>query len=39
MDYIREQSGKHFDPTLVAVLEQELDKMLEIKAKWPEDDE
>lgn len=39
MDYIREQSGKHFDPTLVTILEQELDKMLEIKAKWPEDDE
>jgi putative two-component system response regulator len=34
MDYIRSQSGKHFDPELVIVIENELDKILHIKAKW-----
>ncbi|XPF95779.1 response regulator [Colwellia sp. RE-S-Sl-9] len=34
MDYIRNQSGKHFDPELVIVIENELDKILSIKEKW-----
>ena len=34
MDYIRSQSGKHFDPELVIVIENELDKILSIKEKW-----
>ncbi len=37
LGFIREQSGRHFDPHLVTLLEQELDKILEIKARWSED--
>ena len=34
MDFIRAQKGKHFDPHLVELLEQEMDKILEIKKRW-----
>jgi putative two-component system response regulator len=34
MEFIHSQSGKHFDPDIVAVLEAELDKILEIKQRW-----
>jgi len=36
MDYIREQSGRQFQPELVEMLEENLDKILEIKARWQE---
>lgn len=36
MAYIREQSGKHFDPRLVPLLEQEMDAILAIKERWAE---
>ncbi|MBN7818551.1 two-component system response regulator [Bowmanella yangjiangensis] len=32
--HIREQQGKHFDPALVPLLEQEIDSILEVKARW-----
>lgn len=32
--FIKSQAGKHFDPALIPLLEQELDKILEIKARW-----
>lgn len=32
--HIREQQGKHFDPSLVPLLEQEIDSILQIKARW-----
>ncbi|GHG68165.1 two-component system response regulator [Alishewanella longhuensis] len=34
LDFIKSQAGKHFDPDLVPLLEQELTKILEIKARW-----
>ncbi|GAA0368230.1 two-component system response regulator [Bowmanella denitrificans] len=34
LEYIREQQGKHFDPALVPLLEQELDEILQIKSRW-----
>lgn len=34
MDYIHEQSGVHFDPELVRLFTDNLDKVLEIKNKW-----
>lgn len=34
LDFIKSQAGKHFDPALVPLLEQKLDKILEIKARW-----
>src|SRR5690554_3916931 len=34
MDFISAQKGKHFDPHLVELLEQEMDKILEIKNRW-----
>ena len=34
MDYIKAQSGKHFDPSLVSLFEQNLDAMLAIKNRW-----
>ncbi|WP_416305442.1 response regulator [Neptunicella sp. SCSIO 80796] len=36
MQYIKQQKGRHFEPLLVDLLEQELDKILRIKANWPE---
>ncbi|MBR9884997.1 MAG: two-component system response regulator [Oceanospirillales bacterium] len=38
MGLIREQSGRHFDPALVTLLEQEMTAILEVKARWAEDD-
>lgn len=32
--FIKEQSGKHFDPALVPLLERELATILEIKMRW-----
>lgn len=32
--FIKSEAGKHFDPALIPLLEQELDKILEIKARW-----
>lgn len=34
MEYIKTQKNKHFDPTLVDLLESELDKILVIKDRW-----
>ncbi|CAM5205704.1 hypothetical protein ALON55S_04766 [Alishewanella longhuensis] len=34
LDFIKSQAGKHFDPALVPLLEQELPKILVIKARW-----
>ncbi|NVK23425.1 MAG: two-component system response regulator [Gammaproteobacteria bacterium] len=34
LEYMEQQSGKHFDPELIKVLRQELDKILEIKQRW-----
>lgn len=34
MAFIKSQAGKHFDPALIPLLEQELDNILEIKARW-----
>ncbi|GAA5139712.1 response regulator [Thalassotalea piscium] len=34
MGFIKEQSGQHFDPDLVVLFEQELDKILTIKDRW-----
>lgn len=36
MALIHDQSGKHFDPQLVQLLDQELDKILEVKDRWQE---
>ncbi len=38
LDLIRAQSGKHFDPALVAVFLDNLDAVFEIKDKHPEND-
>lgn len=37
MEYLQQQKGKHFDPQLVDLFQQNLDKMLEIKERWQED--
>lgn len=34
LDYIQQQSGKHFDPALVPLLLEQLPYILEIKARW-----
>ncbi|MES0327375.1 MAG: HD domain-containing phosphohydrolase [Gammaproteobacteria bacterium] len=36
MDFIRSESGKHFEPRLVELLEEMLPKILEIKVKYTE---
>jgi putative two-component system response regulator len=36
MAHLQAQKGRHFDPQLVDLLEQELPKILEIKARWAE---
>lgn len=36
LEHIRSQAGKHFDPALVVLLEQTLDSILEIKARFAE---
>lgn len=36
LSHIRSQKGLHFDPLLVDLLEQELPKILQIKARWAE---
>lgn len=38
MDFIKEQSGKHFQPELVDLMFENLDKILEIKNKWHDED-
>lgn len=38
LDLIRDQSGRHFDPVLVDLLERELDAILEVKERWAEED-
>ena len=38
MDYIRAQSGKHFDPRLVELFEQNIDAILVIRDKWKDED-
>jgi putative two-component system response regulator len=37
LDHIRQQSGKHFDPRVVELIQQELPKILEIKERWAEE--
>ncbi|CAN5571944.1 two-component system response regulator [soil metagenome] len=39
LEFIRSESGTHFDPALVDLLTQCLPQMLEIKARWAERDE
>lgn len=34
LDFFKEQSGKHFDPKLVEILEQKLPEILEVKAQY-----
>ena len=36
LDYIHDQSGQHFDPQIVQVLDKELDKVLAVKQQWAE---
>ena len=36
MTHLQAQKGRHFDPKLVDLLEQELPKILEIRARWAE---
>lgn len=36
MEYIKSQQGLHFDPMLVPLLEQQLEQLLVIKARWQE---
>jgi len=36
LNYIREQSGRHFDPALVDALNRSLARILEIKGRWSE---
>lgn len=36
LSHIRSQKGLHFDPVLVDLLEQQLPKILQIKARWAE---
>lgn len=36
LEHIRQQSGKHFDPQLVNLLQQQLPAILEIKERWAE---
>ncbi|WP_448548447.1 HD domain-containing phosphohydrolase [Thalassotalea fusca] len=38
MDFMRDQSGKHFDPKLVKLLEESLDEILTIKGRWLDDE-
>lgn len=37
VELIQNESGKHFDPELVSLFVQELDKMLEIKQRWKDE--
>jgi putative two-component system response regulator len=37
MDYIKAQSGKHFDPELVVLFEQNLDVILAVKNRWKDE--
>ncbi len=37
VEFIEEQSGVHFDPELVTLFKQELDKLLTIKQRWKDD--
>ncbi|EKU29738.1 HD domain-containing phosphohydrolase [Alcaligenes sp. RM2] len=37
ISYLREQSGQHFDPQLIALLDKCLPEMLHIKEKWADD--
>lgn len=37
MEFIKAQSGKHFDPKLVELFEQNLDAILSIKARWQDE--
>lgn len=36
LEYLKAQSGQHFEPKLVTLFIQELDKILVIMARWPE---
>lgn len=38
IDFIKEQSGKHFQPELVTLMCENLDKILEIKSRWADED-
>ncbi|MEW9796622.1 response regulator [Alteromonas sp. CYL-A6] len=38
MEFMRSQRGKHFEPRLIDLLDAHLDEILEIKARWQEDD-
>jgi len=38
LDLINKEAGKHFDPEMVAIFSENLDKILEIKEKWAESD-
>ena len=36
LEFIQQQQGRHFDPQLVVLLEQQLPQILQIKARWAE---
>lgn len=38
LDYMESQSGKHFDPDLIYLLRQNLDKILAIKSRWQDEE-
>ncbi len=38
MEFMRSQSGKHFDPDLITLLDQCLPEILEIRERWKDDD-
>lgn len=37
MEFLQEQKGKHFDPKIVELFQQNLDKMLDVKNRFQED--
>lgn len=37
MAYIRDQSGKHFDPRVIELFEQNLPQILDIKRRWKDE--
>ena len=38
LDFMHSQSGIHFDPALIALLDQCLDDILEVKERWKDED-
>lgn len=38
LDFMHSQSGIHFDPALIALLDQCLDDILEVKERWKDEE-